>query len=222
MRLLNYGSGIFTYLGNTALVAVLSVTFTLAVSIPAGYAFARFAFPGRTLIFFAILAVIMVPHASLLVPMYTLLAKIGGTNSIVVLALVYATFQLPFAVYMMRNSFESVPRELDESALVDGCGPLRALWSVLLPIVFPGVVTVGLFAFLAAWNEFLAPLIFLSSDDKFTLPIALSSVSVGQMGSVDYGALQAGITVSVLPCIIIFVALQKYYVSGLTSGALKG
>lgn len=221
-RLVVFGTGLPTYLWNTVQIAVLTVVFTLLVAVPAGYAFARFAFPAKPLIFFGILSVIMVPHSSLLVPLYSILAKLGGTNSIIVLALMYATFQLPFAVYMMRNSFESIPPEMDESALVDGCGPVRALVRVVLPIAVPGAVTVGLFAFLMAWNEFLSPLVFLTDDRKFTLPVALQSISVGQLGSVDYGALQAGITVSALPCIILFLALQRYYVSGLISGALKG
>lgn len=219
--LAGYGAGIGRYLWNTALISVLTVVFTVIVSTLAGYGFARFRFPAKGLLFLGFLAVIMVPHSTLLIPLYTILAKLGMTNSIVVLALVYATFQLPFGIYMMRNSFESVPREIEESALVDGCGPISAL-RVLLPIVVPGIVTVALFAFLAAWNEFLAPLIFLTDDHQFTLPIALQSISVGALGAVDYGALQAGITVSSLPCVLVFVLLQKYYVNGLVNGAIKG
>lgn len=222
VRLEGYGAGIWTYLGNTVLISLLTVLFSVVTAVLAGYGFARFSFPGKTVVFFGILAVIMVPHSTLLIPLYTILANVGLTNSIVTLALVYATFQLPFGVYMMRNTFESIPREIDESAALDGCGPVATLLRVLMPVAVPGVVTVALFAFLAAWNEFLAPLIFLTDDQKFTLPIALQSVSVGQLGAVDYGGLQAGITVSTLPCIVVFVLLQKYYVNGLVNGALKG
>lgn len=221
-RLSDFGAGIGRYLWNTALVSVLTVVISVIVSVLAGYGFARFTFPGKTIVFFGILAVIMVPHSTLLIPLYTILASVGLTNSLVTLAFIYATFQLPFGVYMMRNTFEAIPREIEESAALDGCGPVRTLWRVLLPIAVPGVVTVALFAFLAAWNEFLAPLIFLTDDRQFTLPIALQSISVGQLGAVDYGALQAGITVSTLPCIILFLLLQKYYVNGLVNGALKG
>ncbi|WP_125132812.1 carbohydrate ABC transporter permease [Microbacterium sp. 10M-3C3] len=221
-RLAGYGAGIWTYLGNTVLISVLTVVFSVVASVLAGYGFARFRFPGKTIVFFGILAVIMVPHSTLLIPLYTILATFGLTNSIVTLALIYATFQLPFGVYMMRNTFEAIPKEIEESAALDGCGPVRTLLRVLMPIAVPGVVTVALFAFLAAWNEFLAPLIFLTDDRQFTLPIALQSISVGSLGAVDYGALQAGITVSTLPCIVLFVLLQKYYVNGLVNGALKG
>ncbi len=108
----------------------------------------------------------MVPYATLLIPLYVLLNSLGLQNSLVGLSLVLAMFQLPFATYMMRISFEAVPRELEESALVDGCGTFGVLWRILLPAVRPGLITVGLFAFLAAWNDFFAPLILLTDSDQ--------------------------------------------------------
>lgn len=221
-RLIDYGAGLGTYVVNSAAVAVMTVTGTLFVSVLAGYALARFRFPGRNVLFLATLAIMMVPYPTILIPLYVLLGSLGLQNSLPGLAIVLVMFQLPFAVFMMRNAFEAVPRELDEAALVDGCGPLRVLWSVLLPAVVPGMVTVGLFAFLASWNEFIAPLIFLSDGDKFTLPTALAAMRSGSFGAIDYGALQAGIVVSAIPCMILFVLLQRHYVRGFSSGALKG
>jgi multiple sugar transport system permease protein len=221
-RLFAYGAGLGTYLGNSAAVAVMTVVGTLFVSVLAGYALARFRFPGRNVLFLATLAIMMVPYPTILIPLYVLMGRLGLQNSLLGLSLVLMMFQLPFAVFMMRNAFEAVPRELDEAALVDGCGPLRVLWSVLLPAVVPGMVTVGLFAFLASWNEFIAPLIFLSDGDKFTLPTALAAMRSGNFGAIDYGALQAGIVVSAIPCMILFVVLQRHYVRGFSSGALKG
>jgi multiple sugar transport system permease protein len=221
-RLIDYGAGLGTYLANSAIVAVMTVAATLFVSVLAGYALARFRFPGRNVLFLATLAIMMVPYPTILIPLYVLLGSLGLQNSLPGLAIVLVMFQLPFAVFMMRNAFEAVPRELDEAALVDGCGPFRVLWSVLLPAVVPGMVTVGLFAFLASWNEFIAPLIFLSDGDKFTLPTALAAMRSGSFGAIDYGALQAGIVVSAIPCMILFVLLQRHYVRGFSSGALKG
>lgn len=143
-------------------------------------------------------------------------------NSLIGLSLVLLMFQLPFSIFMMRNSFESVPRELEESALVDGCTNVGALRPVSLRIVMPGVVTVGLFAFLASWNEFLAPLIFLNDGAKYTLPIMLVNIRSGAYGSVDFGALQAGVVVAMLPCLVLYIVLQRFYVSGLVNGALRG
>jgi multiple sugar transport system permease protein len=135
---------------------------------------------------------------------------------------VYITFQLPFGIFMMRNAFDSVPQEIEEAALVDGCGPFGAMRRVMLPIVAPGIVTVVMFAFLAAWNEFLAALILLGSQEKFTLPIMmLLSAQSGVYGTVNWGALQAGVTITMLPAAALFLILQRYYIAGLASGAVK-
>jgi multiple sugar transport system permease protein len=130
-------------------------------------------------------------------------------------------FQLPFATFMMRISFESVPKELEESALMDGCGTFGALFRILLPAVKPGLITVGLFAFLAAWNDFMVPLYLLGSDNQ-PLPLALVNMRQQVMGVIDYGATQAGVTVLAIPCVVLFLVLQRQYVAGFMSGALKG
>lgn len=220
-RLNAYGAGLSTYIWNTAAVSILSVIITTTVATLAGYGFARFRFPANKIIFATILAILVVPYPLMLIPLYTILAKVGLTNSLIGLSVIYSTYYLPFTVFMMRTSCESVPRELEESALVDGCTRLGALRRVVLRIVAPGIVTVILFVFLESWNQFLAPLIFLTDDTKYTLPVMLQGVSVGTLGQVDYGALQAGVSITMLPCIILFLALQRYYVSGLISGALK-
>ena len=150
-----------------------------------------------------------------------LLNELGLQNSLVGLALVLTMFQLPFAMFMMRISFEAVPRELDESALVDGCGSVPRPAAVLLPAVRPGLVTVGMFAFLAAWNDFIAPLI-LINDSKASRCRWRSPTCAAGQGVVDYGATEAGVVVLALPCIVLFLVLQRHYVRGFMSGALKG
>jgi multiple sugar transport system permease protein len=221
-RLWTYGEGLPTYLLNTLLVVAMTVGGTLFVSVLGGYAFGRFDFRGKNLLFGATLAILMVPHATLLIPLYVLLGKASLTNSLVGLSLVLVMFQLPFSLFMMRNSFEAVPRELDEAALVDGCTSFSALRRVLLPAVIPGIVTVALFAFLTGWNEFIAALILLNDGAKFTLPVALVSLQQGDWGAVDFGGLQAGIIVSAVPCLLLFLLLQRAYMSGFTAGAIKG
>ena len=124
-------------------VSGLCVVLTLLISTLGGYAFARFRFPGRNALFLLTLAILMVPYATLLIPLYVLLNTLGLQNSLVGVALVLTMFQLPFSTFMMRISFESVPRELDEAAMVDGCSSFSALWRVLLPAVRPGLITVG-------------------------------------------------------------------------------
>jgi multiple sugar transport system permease protein len=210
------------YLANSAFVSLLTVALTLSVSLLGGYAFARFRFPGRDLLFLATLAILMVPYATLLIPLYVLLNRLGLQNSLVGVALVITMFQLPFSVFVMRVSFEAVPRELDEAAMVDGCSSFTTLWRVLLPAVRPGLITVGLFAFLTAWNDFMAPLILINDSDRITLPLAIANLRSQVQGAVDYGATEAGVVILALPCIVLFLLLQRHYVRGFMSGAFKG
>ncbi|MEU5645380.1 carbohydrate ABC transporter permease [Streptomyces milbemycinicus] len=220
--LLDYDAGLWRYLLNSTIVSALTVALTLAVSLLGGYAFARFDFPGKNLLFLLTLAILMVPYATLLIPLYVLLGRLELQNTLIGLSLVLAMFQLPFATFMMRISFEAVPRELEESALVDGCGTAGALRRVLLPAVRPGLITVGLFAFLAAWNDFIAPLILISDSEKAPLPLAVANLRQQSMGAVDYGATEAGVVVLAVPCLLLFLLLQRHYVRGFMSGALKG
>ena len=220
--LFNYGAGLPRFLFNSVLVAFMVVAITLVVSGLGGYAFARFDFPGRDVLFLLTLAILMVPYATVLIPLYVMLHGVGLQNSLVGLSLVLVVFQLPFATYMMRISFEAVPRELDESALMDGCGAFSVLWRILLPSVRPGLITVSLFAFLAAWNDFFAPLILLNDPTQQTLPLAIATLRQQTMGAIDYGATEAGVVVMALPCLILFLFLQRHFVRGFMSGAVKG
>jgi len=222
VTLASYQAGIWVYLFNSTFVSLLTVLLTLIVTTLGGYAFARFKFPGKDLLFMGTLAILMVPYATLLIPLYVLLNRVGLQNSLVGVALVLTMFQLPFSTFMMRISFEAVPRELDEAALVDGCSSFSLLWRVLLPAVKPGLITVGLFAFLAAWNDFMAPLILINDSNRMTLPLAVSNLRVQVQGVVDYGATEAGVVILALPCTILFLLLQRHYVRGFMSGALKG
>jgi multiple sugar transport system permease protein len=220
--LADYQAGVWVYLGNSLFVSLLTVLLTLVVSTLGGYAFARFRFPGKNVLFMTTLAILMVPYATLLIPLYVLLNLVGLSNSLVGVSLVLTMFQLPFATFMMRISFEAIPRELDEAALVDGCSSFGALRRVLLPAVKPGLITVGLFAFLAAWNDFIAPLILINDSNRMTLPLAISNLRGQVQGVVDYGATEAGVVVLAVPCILLFLLLQRHYVRGFMSGAFKG
>jgi multiple sugar transport system permease protein len=222
LTLANYQAGIWVYLFNSVVVSLTTVALTLVLSLLGGYAFARFKFPGKNALFLAVLAILMVPYATLLIPLYVLLNQVGLSNSLLGVALVITVFQLPFSIFMMRVSFEAVPREFDEAAMVDGCNSFTALWRVLIPAVKPGLITVGLFAFLAAWNDFFAPLILINDTNRMTLPLAVSNLRGQVQGVVDYGATEAGVVVLAVPCILLFLILQRHYVRGFMSGAFKG
>ena len=221
LAMATYHKGIWVYTANSLSVAAMTIAMCLALAVPAGYGLARFPVPGKDLWFLLLLASMMVPYQALLVPLYLMFAKLGLTASQFGLAILHTILQLPFSIYLMRNSFEAVPREMDEAALVDGASSLFTLRRVFLPLVMPGMVTVALFAFVTSWNEFLGALIMMNSEDSFTVPIMLTGVVSGDFGSVNWGGLQASVIVSMLPCLLVYVLLQKYYVSGFLSGAVK-
>ena len=221
LAMATYHKGIWVYTANSLSVAAMTIAMCLVLAVPAGYGLARFPVPGKDLWFLLLLASMMVPYQALLVPLYLMFAKLGLTASQFGLAVLHTILQLPFSIYLMRNSFESVPREMDEAALVDGASSFFTLRRVFLPLVMPGMVTVALFAFVTSWNEFLGALILMNSEDSFTVPIMLTGVVSGDFGSVNWGGLQASVIVSMLPCMLVYVLLQKYYVSGFLSGAVK-
>lgn len=222
VKLNKYGVGIARYIFNSASVALITVAGTIFLSTLAGYGFSRFQFPAKNALFVMVLAALMIPFQSILTPLFLLMSMAKLQNTLVGLALVYITFQLPFGVFMMRNTFDTVPREIEEAALLDGASTWQMLTRVMLVLVRPGIITVGVYAFINAWNEFLAALIIMTQEANFTLPIMLTSVRSGYYGAIDWGALQAGITVTILPCIILFLFLQRYYMQGLMGGAVKG
>ena len=216
------GASLWGYLINSALVSLGTIIGTAVLATFAGYGFSRFRFAGRRIVFGMILTTMMIPFPAILGPLFYLFSKLGLQNSLFGLTLVYVTFQLPFAVFMMRNTFDAIPVEIEEAAMLEGCGALGILLRVLLPLVSPGIVTVMLVAFLGAWNEFLAALIFMTDQDRFTLPVMLVSITKGQYGNINWGNLHASVVLSLLPPAILFSLLQRYYVSGLTAGATKG
>jgi multiple sugar transport system permease protein len=207
---------------NSLVVAVLTAVITSLVATLAGYGFGMFRFRGSGLAFGIVLVAFMIPFQAVLTPLFLELHFMHLLNSLIGLALFYTTFNLPIGVYVMRNSFLQVPRELVDAATVDGASVTRTLVSVFRPLVMPGIATTALFAFLFSWTEFLGALSFLTNDSLFTLPVALSNVETGTYGAVNYGLLLAGAVIAMIPCIVVYVALQRFYVRGLVSGALKG
>jgi multiple sugar transport system permease protein len=220
-KIFDYQAGLGVYVGNSLWVAAWTILFIVVLAVPAGYGLARFNFRGKEILFLLLLAPLMIPYQALLTPLYLMFAKLGLANTQVGLAIIHTILQLPFSIYLMRNSFEAIPRELEEAAVMDGSSSFQCFTRVALPLVLPGIVTIALFAFITSWNEFLAALIVMNKETAFTVPVMLVGVRTGHFGSIDWGALQAGIIVSILPCILIYVLLQKYYVSGLLSGAVK-
>ncbi|SEG88417.1 multiple sugar transport system permease protein [Nonomuraea solani] len=221
-RLWDYQEGLPVYLVNSLGTALLAIVLTLLLTIPAAYGLARFPIPGREVIFVVLLLALIIPYQALLTPMFLMFAKIGLTNSLLGLAILHTAIQLPFSLYVLRNSFSAVPTELEEAAIMDGSSSWETLRWVFIPSAVPAIVTTALFAFITSWNEFLGALVMMSRSSSFTLPLILAtSRTETSLGGTDWGMLQAGITISIIPCVLFYFLLQRYYVSGLMSGAIK-
>jgi multiple sugar transport system permease protein len=211
-RLWTYQQGLPTYLLNSLGTALLAIAFTLLLTVPAAYALARFPIPGREVLFVFLL----------LTPMFLMFARVGLTNTLVGLAILHTAIQLPFSLYILRNSFSAIPRELEEAAITDGASSWQVLLRICVPSAVPAIVTVALFAFIMSWNEFLGALVLMSKGASFTLPLILAAARTEtSLGGTDWGMLQAGITISIIPCVLVYLLLQRYYVSGLMTGAVK-
>ncbi len=210
------------YTLNSLAVAVGSAVAVAALASAAGYGLSRHAFAGRRAVLILMLATLMIPFQTIAIPLFVVMRQLGLQNSLFGLALVYTALHLPLAIFIMQTAFDAVPRELDEAAIMDGAGGLDILARVLAPLVAPSVVTVLLVNFIASWNEFLAALILISDQARYTLPVVLINVQFGYLGVVDWGALQAGTMLTMLPSLLLALCFQRYYVQGLVAGATKG
>ncbi len=215
-RMLSYS----TYLKNSIIVTLVTAVVIVFLSILGGYGLARFKFRGKggVLIFFMLTQ--MIPCILVIIPLYIVFSKMGLINTRMALFIYYVITNCPFCVVTMRSFFERIPYELEEAAYVDGCGRLETLWRVVLPVMFPGIVAVFVFAFIGAWNELIAGTIFLNTPDMWTIPVGLKSL-IGKY-SVQWGALMAGGVLALLPTAIMFMFVQRYVVEGMTAGAVKG
>jgi multiple sugar transport system permease protein len=209
-------------IANSLVISVGTAVLTTLLATAAGYGFGRFRFRGSGTAFALILVTLMIPFQAILTPLFLEMNAMRLTDSRLGLVLFYSTVNLPFGVFVMRTAFASVPNELEDAANVDGAGTVRTLTSVLRPLVVPGMATTALYAFLASWTEFLGALTFLTRQELYTLPVALLNLQQGAYGSIDYGLLAAGSVIAMVPCVVLFVALQRYYVAGLSAGAVKG
>ena len=214
------GSGIPRYFLNSVIVSLLTVLLTLVVAALGGYAAARFNFRGKNAVLLGILSTVMVPGVVILVPLYMIASAIHIIDTYFVLVLVFTAWQSPAILWLMRGFFESIPRDMEEAAQIDGCTPVGAFVRVILPLAQPGLAAAAILVFVYVWNEFIIALVLTSSDDMRVLPLGLYFY-ISAFG-VQWGQLTAAITVAIVPVIAVFVALQRHFVQGLTHGATKG
>ncbi|MEU1041241.1 carbohydrate ABC transporter permease [Streptomyces sp. NPDC005551] len=209
-----------TYFQNSVLIAVTTLVMTTVVALAGGYALARFDFKVKRAFMLALLCSQFVPGALLLVPLFQIFAKLQMINSIASVVLAETVFQLPLSMILISGFIRNVPYSLEEAAWVDGCNRFSAFRIIVLPLLRPGLIAVGSFAFVHAWNHFLFALMFLSNQDKQTLPVGLNTLMSSD--SVDLGALAAGGIIAAVPVVIVFAFIQKWLITGFSAGAVKG
>ncbi|MFE9447501.1 carbohydrate ABC transporter permease [Streptomyces sp. NPDC006739] len=214
------GRGFGTYFTNSVYVGVATLLLTTVVALAGGYALARFDFRIKRAFMLALLCSQFVPGALLLVPLFQIFAKLSMINSLGSVILAETVFQLPLSMILISGFIRNVPYSLEEAAWVDGCNRLTAFRIVVLPLLRPGLIAVGSFAFVHAWNHFLFALMFLSDQSKQTIPVGLNTLM--SVDSVDLGALAAGGIIAAVPVVIVFAFIQKWLITGFSAGAVKG
>jgi putative chitobiose transport system permease protein len=212
------------YFWNSVIVAALTVILNLILSSLAAYPLARMQFKGKRAVFFSILATIMIPFQAIMLPVYIITLKLHLTDS-VNNVMGYIGLVMPFAVsafgiFLMRQAFLGIPREMEEAAIVDGCNVFQVFWKVLLPMVKPSLAVLAIFTFIGSWGEFLWPSIVLTKESMYTLPVGVNNLQ--GMFSSNWRYIAAGSIISTIPIIIFFLAMQKYFISGENEGAVKG
>ncbi|WP_067930714.1 carbohydrate ABC transporter permease [Alicyclobacillus kakegawensis] len=212
--------GFAGYIRNSVIVSVASTFCVLALASMAGFAVARLPIRGKGTLMVMLLVISMFPPIAIVTPLYMLLRSVGWLNSYQALIIPYTAFNLPFAVWILRNYFLQVPGALLEAATVDGATVFQSFWRIFLPLTRPGLFTAAVFTFVAAWTEFFMALVFNSSDNMRTIPVGIALFS-GQY-NVPYGTIFAGSVVSLVPVVALVILFRKWIVSGLTSGAVKG
>lgn len=208
-----------TYFGNSVLVSAASLVLVLLLGSLAAYPLGRYAFRGRTWLTMYFLSGLMLPIKLGILPLFFLMRSLGLYDTPLALIAVYAASGLPFTIFVLANFFETLPRELEEAARLDGASEFRIFWQVMLPLVRPALATVAIFNFIPWWNDFFFPLIFIRSDRFKTLPLGLFSF-FGEHQN-DWALLFAGLTITALPVLIVYLFASRQIIKGLTSGALK-
>ena len=207
---------------NSIMVAVLTVGFAMLMGVTAAYALGRIRFKGKGLLLVCILGVSMFPQVAVLSGMFELIQSLGLYNKALGLVLPYTIFTLPFTVWILTTFMRELPGELEEAAIMDGCGPIRIIFQVFMPLLWPALVSTGLLAFIGAWNEFMFALTFVVSDTERTVPVAISLIAGATAFEIPWGTIMAGSVIVTVPLLLLVFFFQKRIVSGLTAGAVKG
>jgi trehalose/maltose transport system permease protein len=210
------------HLLNSIMVSTVTVAIALVMAVTASYALGRIQFKGKATLLLLILAVSMFPQVAVLSGMFELMQAIGLYNRAIGLVVPYTIFTLPFTVWVLTTFMRGLPKELEEAAIMDGCGPIRIIFQVFMPLLWPALVSTGLLAFIGAWNEFLFALTFVNEDTERTVPVSISLITGATAYEVPWGSIMAASVIVTVPLVILVLVFQRKIVSGLTAGAVKG
>jgi len=210
----------FTWLFNSVVISAATTLLGVFLACTSAYALSRFRFPGRAPAMLSFLVTQMFPGVLMMIPLYLIMDSLGLLNQLLGLVLVYATTAIPFCVWMLKGYFDTIPKELEEAALMDGASTGMIFWRIMLPLSLPAVAVTALFSFMTAWNEFILAAVFMNDENKYTLPVGLKQM-VGQFAT-EWGNFAAAAILVSIPVVALFFALQKNLVGGLTSGGVKG
>lgn len=212
----------WNYMLNSAVVALVSTLLCLAIGTPAAYALARLRLPGERMILAGVLIVTLFPYILLFLGLLELVRVFGLANNYLALIVPYTALNLPLTILVMRSFFQQLPTEIEDSAKVDGYSTVQMLLQILLPLTWPALVTTGILAFIAAWNEFIFALTFITRESMKTIPVAVAQLSGTAVFEIPYGALAAATVIGTLPLVLLVLLFQRRIVQGLTAGAVKG
>jgi ABC-type glycerol-3-phosphate transport system permease component len=212
--------GLVRSLINSFVVSLGSTALSVVVSALGGYAFARFEFRGKNLIMSIILGLFMIPVVINIVPLYTMLSNVGMLNSPISLILTFQILIIPLNILLLKNYFETIPRELEEAALIDGCSRLGVLKRIIIPLSMPGFAIAAVLSFRFSWNEFVLPIVLTNRPDSAVFQVALYQfISINR---IEWGYLTAGITIAIIPVLVLMLSFQKQMIKGLTVGSIRG
>lgn len=205
---------------NSTIVATGTTIIAVSFSAFAGYSLSRFRFPGRSVIGMLILVTQMLPGVAILIALYIQFRDFGLLNTYAGLIISYNAFSIPFCTWMLRGFFDSIPKDLEEAAEIDGCDAYGAFFRVALPLTLPGLIATAIFSFIQGWHEFIFAVTMIDDSKMFTLTVGIASMK--SINIIDWGLLNAGVVVTTIPLVFLFAFVQKYLIRGLTAGAVKG
>lgn len=220
-EILTRNDGVYlTYLKNSVVTTALTMLLVAIVSLLAGYAFSKLKVMGKKIWLLLIIAALMIPFQTLMIPLYSIMSTLHLTNTRISMILIYATFQTPFAIYMMKNAFDMVPNGLRDAAKIDGAGEITVFWKVMMPTTWSSIATIFIYSAYTTWNDYLIAVVFANNEAIKTFNVGLTNMAIGQYGT-EWGLMTAGSLIGLAPIMLLFIFQQKYFIKGMLGGAIK-